>query len=117
LLELKPFVKVAEAPNEEVVMGLIGKFWKPAPPQVNLEDGQAFLRFDDPTYAKAAMNFRLAANGNGTMRLSTETRVRVPDPGSRRWFRLYWAVIGFFSGVIRADMLKRIKREAERNYP
>ena len=112
LLELKPFVKVAEAPNEEVVLGLIGKFWQPAPQEVTLADGEAFLRFADPTYAKAAMNFHLTPNGNIT-HFSTETRVRVPDPANRRLFRLYWAAIGFFSGVIRADMLRRIKVMAE----
>lgn len=113
LLELKPFVKVAEAPNEEVVLGLIGKFWQPAPQEVRLADREAFLRFDDPAYAKAAMNFRLIPNGGGATCLSTETRVRVPDPRSRMLFRLYWAVIGFFSGWIRVDMLKGIKRSAE----
>jgi hypothetical protein len=113
VLELRPFVKVAEAPNEEVVLGLIGKFWEPAPQQVMLPDGEAFLKFDDPAYAKAAMNFRLTPNGNGLTRLSTETRVRVPDPRSRKWFKLYWAVIGFFSGWLRVDMLGRIKDAAE----
>jgi hypothetical protein len=113
LLELRPSVRVAERPDEEVVMGLIGRFWQPGPSMIDLADAEAFLRFDDPTYARAAMNFRLVPNEDGTTRLSTETRVRVPDPGNRRKFRLYWALIGFFSGVIRVDMLKRIKRQAE----
>lgn len=113
LLELKPFVKVAEASNEEVVLGLIGKFWQPAPQEVRLENGAAFLRFDDPAYAKAAMNFHLTSIGNGRTQLTTETRVRVPDPRSRRLFRFYWTLIGFFSGAIRVEMLWRIKRLAE----
>jgi len=112
VLNLKPFVIVAEAPNEEVVLGLIGKFWQPAPPQVNLKDGEEFLRFDDPAYAKAAMNFRLESQ-EGVTRLTTETRVHIPDPSSRLLFRFYWMLIGFFSGWIRMDMLKRIKRMAE----
>ncbi len=107
------FVKVAEAPNEEIVVGLAGKFWKPVPEQVKLANGEAFLLFDDPAYAKAAMNFRLASNENGGTRLSTETRVRVPDPNSRRLFRFYWALIGFFSGWIRVEMLRGIKKAAE----
>ena len=108
------FVKVAEAPNEEIVVGLVGKFWKPVPEQVKLANGEAFLLFDDPAYAKAAMNFHLTSNGNGATRLSTETRVRAPDSGNRRWFRLYWALIGFFSGWIRVEMLRGIKKAAER---
>lgn len=112
ILNLKPFVVVAEVPNEEVVLGLIGKFWQPAPPQVNLKDGDEFLRFNDPHYAKAAMNFLLESH-NGITTLATETRVYVPDPTSRLLFRFYWALIGFFSGWIRMDMLQRIKRTAE----
>jgi hypothetical protein len=112
ILNLKPFVVVAEAPDEEVVLGLIGKFWQPAPPQVNLKDGEEFLRFDDPQYAKAAMNFLLESRDSITI-LTTETRVHIPDPTARLLFRFYWTLIGFFSGWIRVDMLKRIKRVAE----
>ncbi len=112
MLNLKPFVVVAETPNEEVVLGLIGKFWLPAPPQVNLKDGAEFLRFNDPHYAKAAMNFHLESQ-NGVTRLTTETRVNVPDSTARLLFRFYWTLIGFFSGWIRIDMLQRIKHEAE----
>jgi hypothetical protein len=108
------FVKVAETPNEEIVVGLIGKFWEPVPEQVTLANGEAFLHFDDPAYAKAAMNFHLESSRNGLTRLSTETRVRVPDPKSRRLFRFYWALIGFFSGWIRVEMLRGIKKVAER---
>lgn len=115
LLEMKPFVKVAEMPNEEVVLGLIGKFWQPAPRPVIVENGEAFLRFNDPAYGKAAMNFHLESTAEGIVRLSTETRVQVTDPRSRFLFKLYWAVIGSFSGLLRIDMLRRIKQEAESN--
>ncbi len=107
------FVQVAEAPNEEIVIGLVGKFWQPVQNQVKLADGAAFLCFDDPTYAKAVMNFHIAPTLDADVRVTTETRVRVPDPASRRLFRLYWALIGFFSGLIRGEMLKQIKRAAE----
>ncbi|MBI3243916.1 MAG: hypothetical protein HYZ49_16660 [Chloroflexi bacterium] len=113
MLDKGGFVKVAEAPNEEIVVGLIGKFWQPVPEQVTLTNGEAFLRFDDPAYAKAAMNFHLAPNGNGLTRLSTETRVCVPDPKSRMLFRFYWMLIGFFSGWIRVEMLRGIKKAVE----
>lgn len=112
ILNLKPFVVVAEVSNEEVVLGLIGKFWQPAPPQLNLKDGAEFLRLNDPHYAKAAMNFHLELRDNITT-LTTETRIHIPDPTARLLFRFYWTLIGFFSGWIRMDMLNRIKRTAE----
>lgn len=113
ILSQAGFVQLAEAPNEEIVIGLVGKFWQPVQNQVKLDDGMAFLRFDDPTYAKAAMNFHIAPTSGAGVRVTTETRVRVPDLPSRRLFRLYWVLIGFFSGLIRAEMLKQIKRAAE----
>lgn len=112
VLEIKPFVKVAEVPNDEVVIGLIGKFWEPAPKTIPLPDADAFLQFNDPAYGKTAMNFKLLPTPTGTA-LTTETRIYTPDTFGRFLFSLYWAIIGFFSGVIRADMLKRIKDEAE----
>jgi hypothetical protein len=114
MLEVKPFVKVAEVPNDEVVMGLIGKFWEPAPKTINLADGQAFMQFSDTAYAKTAMNFKLLPTATGTT-LTTETRIYTPNKMGRFLFSLYWTAIGFFSGVIRADMLKRIKIEAEKS--
>jgi hypothetical protein len=107
------FVKLADQPNVEIVVGLIGKFWQPSPDTPRLADGDAFLNFADPMYAKAAMNILLTPLNAGHTRLSTETRVHVPDPANRRKFRFYWAIIGLFSGWIRMDMLQRIKRLAE----
>jgi hypothetical protein len=46
-------------------------------------------------------------------RLSTETRVQATDAMSRRQFLRYWRIIGPFSGLVRRDLLRRIKREAE----
>lgn len=114
ILEAKPFVKVAEVPNDEVVMGLIGKFWELAPKTIHLADGQAFMQFNDTAYAKTAMNFKLIPTETGTT-LTTETRIFTPNRMGRMLFGLYWAAIGLFSGVIRADMLKRIRDEAERS--
>ena len=55
---------------------------------------------------------RVASAVAGT-RLSTETRVRCSEDASRRRFRLYWAVIAPFSGLIRREVLRTIRHEAE----
>src|SRR5215213_1917910 len=47
------------------------------------------------------------------VRLATETRVRCTDPASRRSFLRYWTVVGPFSGLIRREMLRSIRRAAE----
>ena len=52
--------------------------------------------------------------GSGGVRLSTETRIHVFDPGTCRKFGFYWRLISLGSGIIRVLWLKAIKRRAER---
>jgi hypothetical protein len=96
---------VAEHPGSELVLASIGQPWK-------LRGGdspRAELRtFDAAGYAKMALAF--AFDGDV---LSTETRVLLTDPASRRRFRLYWLVIRPFSGFTRRRWLGAVKRRAE----
>jgi len=45
--------------------------------------------------------------------VSTETRVLCYGRNERILFRCYWTVIGFFSGLIRKEMLQMVKRNSE----
>ena len=81
--------------GEGMVVSLTGHFWRvrgrgPEPP------------------ADAVVDFR-ARPGS----LSTETRVHIPDPKSRRRFERYWRVVRPFSGLIRLQVLRAAKRRAE----
>ena len=81
--------------GEGMVVSLTGHFWRvrgrgPEPP------------------ADAVVDFR-ARPGS----LSTETRVHIPDPKSRRRFERYWRVVRPFSGLIRSQVLRAAKRRAE----
>ena len=106
------FVLLAEAPDEEVVLGLVGRFWTPTGGLIRVQPAD-FAAFDRPGYAVAAWNFTLSGPAAGPVRLATETRVRLTDAASRRRFRAYWALVGPFSGLIRNEMLRTIKRAAE----
>jgi len=57
-------------------------------------------------------DYSLAAEGPAT-RLTTETRIKCLDEDSRSRFGWYWAFIRPFSGLIRMEMLRAIKRKAE----
>jgi len=81
--------------GEGMVVSLTGHFWRvrgrgPEPP------------------ADAVVDFR-ARPGS----VSTETRVHIPDPKSRRRFERYWRVVRPFSGLIRLQVLRAAKRRAE----
>ncbi len=105
------FVLLAERQGEEIVVGAIGRFWSPTGNRpIATPD---FSAFADPGYAKAAMNFRVTPDGEGS-RITTETRIVGTDVEATRRFRRYWVVIRLGSGAIRRSWLKAIRRRLER---
>ncbi len=107
------FILLDERPNEELVIGVVGQFWKLTGNIRRIEPKQ-FTDFSDSGYAKATWNFSLKAETDNVTLLTTETRVHCTDEKSRERFRSYWGLIGPFSGLIRKEMLKIIKRESEK---
>ncbi len=114
-LSYSKFRILGERPASELLIGLAGKFWTP---WGDLQDVNAenFKAFDKRGYAKAVWNFSLDLDGDNT-RLTTETRIKCLDDGSRRSFGFYWTFVQPFSGLIRMEMLKTIKRKAEMSVP
>ena len=104
-------VVLDDQPQEGIVLGLTGQFWRlrggqndPNRPKSSDE----FVVYDRADIAKAVIDFRVAPGV-----LSTETRVHVADPASRRQFRRYWRFIRPFSGLIRILFLRAARRRAE----
>jgi hypothetical protein len=110
------FVPLAEEPNSEIVFGLVGQFWKlTGGIEPNIPSPQDFLDFADPAFAKVAANLFVIVDGEGQTHCSTETRIHVPDPNTRRKFAFYWRIISIGSGWIRVLWLRAIKRKAEKS--
>jgi hypothetical protein len=109
------FIPLAEEPNREIVFGLVGQFWKlTGGDEPNVPDAAAFLAFDDLAFAKVASNLAVSVDRQGRTRCSTETRIHVPEPSTRRKFAFYWRIISMGSAFIRVLWLRAIKRKAER---
>jgi hypothetical protein len=110
------FTLLDEAPPEELVLGLTGRFWAATG---NLAPSSADTFRDPPPagMARAAWNFLVRERPDGGSDLTTETRVRCADPAARRSFARYWSVVGPASGVIRRVMLREIRRHAESATP
>ncbi len=108
------FSVLAEEAGEEIVLGIAGRFWalSESANLIRTPDERAFRQFNRPGCAKAAMTFRIEALDAARTRLSTETRVLCCDRAARRSFRLYWTLIGPFSGLIRREMLRGIAKAA-----
>ncbi len=111
LPERGTFFRLGERAPREMVAGILGRFWS-LTGNVCEGDRAAFLEALSPGTAKAAWNFRVDPTPRGA-RLTTETRVLCADDDSRRRFRRYWAVVGPFSGLIRREMLRLIRRQAQ----
>ena len=109
------FILLAESPDQELVLGTIGQFWKlTGNVSARIADASGFLAFSQPEYAKAAMNFYLEeVPGVKRVRVRTETRIFVPNPATRKKFARYWRIIYPGSTVIRRMWLRAIKRRAE----
>src|SRR5215203_2288371 len=105
------FTVLGETPDEEILLGLAGKFWTLSGTlqKVNADN---FKEFNKKGFAKSVWNFSLVETGGETL-LKTETRIQCLDEDSRQSFALYWTVVKPFSGLIRTEMLRLIKEKAE----
>lgn len=106
------FAILGEKHNEEILLGLAGKFWTLNGCMQNI-NAETFREFHTKGYAKAAWNFALTETAKEEILLSTETRVQCMDEESLASFRFYWRFIQPFSGLIRQEMLRLIKQKAE----
>lgn len=107
------FTVLGEEPGTELVLGIVGRFWRLRGGLVRVPATE-FVAFSEPGYAKAAWDFRVRPLPDGRSTVSTETRVRATDPAARRAFRRYWVVVGPGSALVRRRALAVIRAEAER---
>ena len=107
---LKNAVLLDDVPGEGMVLGLTGQFWRlrGGDRGIRARTAEEFLAYTRPDACKAVIDFRI-----GQSLLSTETRVHVPDPVSRRKFGRYWLAIRPFSGLIRVLFLRAVRQRAE----
>jgi hypothetical protein len=107
------FVVLGEEPGVEIVLGAVGRFWQ-LRGGIGRVEPEEFEAFAGPGFAKGALTLRVDPDGPDASMVHTETRVLCTDPESRKKFLRYWRVIGPFSGLIRREALRLIKKEAER---
>lgn len=93
--------------QHEIVLGLVGQFWKLNGEIQNVPPHE-FKDFSDPAFAKTIWSFSIVGE-RAPFILETETRIACPDSATRKKFARYWFFIRPFSGWIRIEMLKAIR--------
>lgn len=108
------FIKLEVQENKEVLLGLVGKFWTVSG---NLKkiDPEEFKNFNEEEFAKTTWNFKISEIEPSKTKITTETRVFCPNHINKRKFKNYWNIIQPFSSLIRREILKCIRQQAENN--
>jgi hypothetical protein len=108
------FLALDEEGEHELVIGVIGQFWRSHGGIHLVSSAEEFLSFDRVDHVVAVMNFIVADGPTPEeVTVSTETRIFIPDESSRTKFRIYWTFVGPGSMLIRSRLLNAIKRRAE----
>jgi hypothetical protein len=94
---------------DDATLVAVGRPWRPRGDVRHVDD---FARFDEPGWAKLAVDVRARADGAGAL-LETETRVYLTDGWARRRFAAYWLAVRPFSGLVRRLWLRAARRHAE----
>lgn len=112
------WVLLSEVPDVEIVLGQIGRPWKP----VGSSEGpvispDAFASFDSPDFAKIAFTLGVQPRGASSSIVTLETRVVLTDSASRRKFSRYWHLVGPFIRLIDRMTLRLLAVELGRATP
>jgi hypothetical protein len=91
------WVLLGERPDDEIALGLVGKFWRPVIEFATVTP-ETFRGFAEPGYAKTVYSLSVRSVGPGQTLLSAVMRTATTDEHARRWFRRYWT-LGVGSGA------------------
>jgi len=116
-LQRAGFIELARLPRQEIVLGVVGRFWRIDSGIITGLTAEQILHFQREGYAKAAWNFAFSSELDHVTKVSTETRIHCIGRVAKYKFRAYWLLVGPFSGIIRKEMLRMIKRKAEQTPP
>jgi hypothetical protein len=104
---------LAELPGREIVLGSVGRPWRPDYGPVHLAPS-SFASFADPGFAKIAWSWMVKPIGSGQTLLVVEWRTRLTDADARAHFRRYWAIVSRGVRLLTRVALSRIKLDCER---
>jgi hypothetical protein len=109
LADDSPWIMLADVPGSVVVLGLL---WRPPAGGASCVPA-AFAPFAEPGFAKVVWSLSVEPFGASHSLLVTETRTVTTDAVAGRRFRLLWPIISPFAALLRMQVLRAIKADAE----
>ncbi|HEY6223133.1 MAG TPA: hypothetical protein VIW26_05080 [Gemmatimonadales bacterium] len=107
------WVRLAEEPGVELVVGSIGRFWQKDYGWQPIA-ADRFEAFQEPGYAKVVLSLAVLPSLAGLTLLRYEARTATTDAMAARRFRRYWRLIRPGVALVMRRALRRIKEQAER---
>jgi len=105
------WVVLGERAQEEIALGLVGRFWRPVIAFATVPTPDAFREFAQPGYAKTVYSLAVRSLDPRRTLLTGTMRTATTDAHARVWFRRYWT-LGVGSGAhLLVDGLLDVTRE------
>lgn len=109
------FGVLVEEPPRLMIVGAAAQPWRlRGGERVSFAAQEAFVAFHRPDHVRIALSFELDPAPGGGTRLAAETRVTPTDAAAARKFGRYWTAIRLGGAVIRFELLRAVRRRAER---
>ncbi len=105
---------LAEEPGYRMIFGAATRPWE-ADVRFRALEPESFASFAEPGYAKIVWMFAAEPRGSALSVFRTETRVATTDAESRLRFRRYWSIFSPGILLIRYEMLRLVRADAERH--
>jgi hypothetical protein len=107
------WILLGERPNEEIALGLVGKFWRPIIEFAEV-GREGFRDFATPGYAKTIYALSVRPLEARRTLLAGVMRTATTDEAARTWFRRYWALgVGCGAHVLVNGVLEITREMAE----
>jgi hypothetical protein len=104
--------------QDEIALGLVGKFWKPVIEFAEVPSADAFRAFAEPGFAKTVYALSVRATGPNRTLLAGVMRTATTSEDARRWFRRYWTFgVGSGAHLLVHGLLDVTREIAEQRSP
>jgi hypothetical protein len=107
------WVLLGERPEDEIALGLVGKFWRPVIAFAEVSAAR-FRDFAEPGFAKTIYALSVRRIDESRTLLTGTMRTATTDDHARQWFKRYWTLgIGSGAHILVRGLLDVARENAE----